>query len=110
MKLWPARLGILLIKPDDSLVAAHAHARRLRAFRPYLVAGMAEAPRHTRQPPRVLSADVGGGTQAARSADLPQPRARCFDHSVLWNADRATIERYIKVEGAHHMTIRPICR
>jgi KDO2-lipid IV(A) lauroyltransferase len=27
-----------------------------------------------------------------------------LDHSVLWHADRATIERYIKVEGAQHMT------
>ncbi len=27
-----------------------------------------------------------------------------LDHSVLWNADRASIERYIKVEGAHYLT------
>jgi KDO2-lipid IV(A) lauroyltransferase len=27
-----------------------------------------------------------------------------LDHSVLWNADRPTIERYIRVEGAEHMT------
>jgi KDO2-lipid IV(A) lauroyltransferase len=27
-----------------------------------------------------------------------------LDHSVLWNADRATIERYIKVEGAQYLT------
>jgi KDO2-lipid IV(A) lauroyltransferase len=27
-----------------------------------------------------------------------------LDHSVLWNADRATIERYIRVEGAQFLT------
>lgn len=27
-----------------------------------------------------------------------------LDHSVLWNADRATVERYIRVEGAHQLT------
>jgi Kdo2-lipid IVA lauroyltransferase/acyltransferase len=27
-----------------------------------------------------------------------------LDHSVLWNADRPIIERYIRVEGAEHMT------
>jgi KDO2-lipid IV(A) lauroyltransferase len=26
-----------------------------------------------------------------------------LDHSVLWNADRETIERYIRVEGEHHL-------
>jgi KDO2-lipid IV(A) lauroyltransferase len=27
-----------------------------------------------------------------------------LDHSILWQADRATIERYIRVEGVHHLT------
>ena len=27
-----------------------------------------------------------------------------LDHSVLWNADRETIERYVRMEGGHHLT------
>jgi Kdo2-lipid IVA lauroyltransferase/acyltransferase len=26
-----------------------------------------------------------------------------LDHSVLWNADRETIERYVRMEGGHHL-------
>lgn len=27
-----------------------------------------------------------------------------LDHSILWKADRAAMERYIRVEGVHHLT------
>lgn len=27
-----------------------------------------------------------------------------LDHSILWKADRATIERYIRIDGLHHLT------
>ncbi|MCM3879288.1 MAG: lysophospholipid acyltransferase family protein [Vicinamibacterales bacterium] len=27
-----------------------------------------------------------------------------LDHSILWKADRATMERYIRVEGSHYLT------
>jgi KDO2-lipid IV(A) lauroyltransferase len=31
-----------------------------------------------------------------------------LDHSVLWNAPRETIERYVRVEGAEHLHLRPL--
>jgi KDO2-lipid IV(A) lauroyltransferase len=31
-----------------------------------------------------------------------------LDHSVLWNAPREQIERYVRVEGVHHLDLRPL--
>ncbi len=103
MKLWPARLGILLI----NLTRHWSQPARTRVahFLSDLIWFVAWPRRH------VTLANLRACFPQMAETERKRLGRRTFrslaraalDHSVLWNADRATIERYIRVEGEHHL-------
>lgn len=104
MKLWPAKLGILLI----NLTRHWSQRTRTRVAYALsdLIWWLAWPRRHvTLVNLRACFPQMSEAERKRLGRLTFRSLARAaLDHSVLWNADRATIEKYIKVEGAHHMT------
>lgn len=104
MSVWAARLGIFLIN-----LTRH-WSQRTRSRVAYalsdLVWWLAGSRRHVTLTnlrvcfPRMSEAER---RRLGRLTFRSLGRA-ALDHSVLWNADREAIERYVCVEGAQHLT------
>lgn len=104
MSVWAARLGIFLIN-----LTRH-WSQRTRSRVAYalsdLVWWLAGSRRHVTLTnlrvcfPRMSEAER---RRLGRLTFRSLGRA-ALDHSVLWNADREAIERYVRVEGAQHLT------
>ncbi len=104
MNLWVAKLGIALI--NQTRHWPQRARTRVAHVLADLVWWLAWSRRHVTlvnlracfpQMPEAERKRIGRQTYRALG------RA-ALDHSVLWNADRPTIERYIRVEGAEHLT------
>jgi KDO2-lipid IV(A) lauroyltransferase len=104
VSVWAARLGIFLIN-----LTRH-WSQRTRSRVAYalsdLVWWLAGSRRHVTLTnlrvcfPRMSEAER---RRLGRLTFRSLGRA-ALDHSVLWNADREAIERYVRVEGAQHLT------
>jgi len=107
LKLWLANLGVTLI--NQTRTWPQRRRTRVAHFLADLVWWLAWPRRHVTlvnlracfpQMSDVERKRIGRWTYRALA------RA-ALDHSVLWNADREAIERYIRVEGAEHLDNRP---
>jgi len=103
LNVWGAKLGIGLI----NLTANWSQAARTRlAYRlSDLVWWLAWPRRHvTLTNLRLCFPDMPADERKRIGRQAFRNLARAaLDHSVLWNADRSTIERYIRVDGEEHL-------
>jgi KDO2-lipid IV(A) lauroyltransferase len=108
MKHWPARLGIWLVNRTQPW--SQRARTRVAHFFADLIWFVAFPRRHVTL--TNLRACFPDKTEAERlqmgRATFRNLARAALDHSVLWNAPREVIERYVRVEGAEHLELRPL--